>query len=414
MASAGTNAGHIRQHRQERELHLLHQINERVYSSLELQEVLSNIVSLATEVTKADACFVYLVDEESGQLVLKASRDRRPNAEKEIRLRLGEGITGRVALERKIVAIPRDAPKHPHFKLFQHLPEDEFEAFLSVPIACQQKLVGVINVQHRRPHRHTVAEMAMLSTIAAHVGGAIENARLYTDVKRKAEQLDALFKVSQAIVSERYLKEILEPIVVVTAEVMRSKICSIMLLDERREELFIAATQSLSEAYRSKPNLKVGQSISGRVVLEKRPITVLNVSEEPGFMYPEVARKEGIVSLLSVPMMVKDRVIGVINSYSSEIHHYTEEEKLMLQTVANQAAIAIENFKLGEELWAAKEALEVRKLTERAKGILMKELGLREDEAYRLIQKKSMDTRKTMKDVAEAVILASEMRCNLK
>ncbi|MCD6256725.1 GAF domain-containing protein [Candidatus Aerophobetes bacterium] len=223
-------------------------------------------------------------------------------------------------------------------------------------------------------------------------------------------QLDVLSRVSKTIVSNRYLKEMLQLIVTMTAQVMNSKICSIMLLDNKKQELFIAATQSLSEEYTKKPNLKVGQSISGKVIKEKRPITVLDVTREPGYMYPEIAKREGIVSMLSVPMMIKERVIGVINSYTSYEHKFTDEEVKILQAIANQAAVAIESTNLTQELIATKQALETRKLVERAKGLLMKELSLSEDEAYKLINKKAMDTRKTMREVAEAIILFMEMR----
>jgi len=242
------------------------------------------------------------------------------------------------------------------------------------------------------------------------VGSAIENARLYEETRKKAMQLDVLSRVSKTIVSNRYLKEMLQLIVTMTAQVMNSKICSIMLLDNKKQELFIAATQSLSEEYTKKPNLKVGQSISGKVIKEKRPITVLDVTREPGYMYPEIAKREGIVSMLSVPMMIKERVIGVINSYTSYEHKFTDEEVKILQAIANQAAVAIESTNLTQELIATKQALETRKLVERAKGLLMKELSLSEDEAYKLINKKAMDTRKTMREVAEAIILFMEMR----
>jgi GAF domain-containing protein len=146
------------------------------------------------------------------------------------------------------------------------------------------------------------------------------------------------------------------------------------------------------------------------VVFEKKPITVPDVTKEPGFMYPEIAKKEGIVSLLSVPMMIKDRVIGVINSYTKSKHNFRKEETDILQAVANQAAVAIENTNLSQEILTAKEALESRKIIERAKGILMQELGLTEDEAYKKIHKKSMDMRKTMKEIADAIILTSDLK----
>src|SRR5438445_13711092 len=109
-----------------------------------------------------------------------------------------------------------------------------------------------------------------------------------------------------------------------------------MQQDQEREELRIAATQSLSESYRRKPNLKVGQSISGQALKERRPIAVLDVTKDPGYMYPDLARKEGLCSLLSVPMLVKDKPIGVINSYTSHEHLFTAEEIKVLQAVAHK------------------------------------------------------------------------------
>jgi len=223
------------------------------------------------------------------------------------------------------------------------------------------------------------------------------------------KEIETLYKISQTITSNFYLKDILDLIVVTTAELMGSKICSIMLLDETKQELKIVATQSLSEEYRNKPNIKVGQSISGKAVKEKRPITILDVTKEPDYMYPKIAEKEGLRSMLSVPMMIKDKVIGVINSYTSKKYKFTEKEIKMLKVIANQAAIAIENAKLLEETLSYKEALETRKLIEKAKGILMEKNNLTEEEAYQTIRKKSMDSRKSMKEIAEAIILTSDM-----
>jgi len=182
-----------------------------------------------------------------------------------------------------------------------------------------------------------------------------------------------------------------------------------MLLDPERDELKIAATQSLSEMYRSKPNLKVGQSISGRVLKERRPIAVLDVTKDPDYMYSDLARKEGLCSLLSVPMLVKDKPIGVINSYTAHEHLFSQEERKVLQSVANQAAIAIENTSLMEKSFEMQEALAVRKTVERAKGVLMQSKRISEEEAFRLMQRQSMDTRRSMRDIAEAILLAGEL-----
>ncbi|HID95544.1 MAG TPA: GAF domain-containing protein [Candidatus Latescibacteria bacterium] len=394
----------------EEELRILRQIARIISSSLDLDEILRQIVEIAASASGADSCLIYLFDYENEELVLRASKNPDPRILGRIKLRIGEGITGWVAREKKVVAIPRGAREDRRFKFFHNLPEDRFEAFLSVPIIARDELIGVINVQHEGEHQHTPSEINLLSAIAEYVGSAIENARLYEETRKKAIQLDLLSQISQTIVSNRYLKEMLQLIVTMTAQVMGSKICSIMLLDEKKQELFIGATQSLSDEYINKPNLKVGQSISGRVVKEKRPITVLDVTKELGYMYPQIAKREGIVSMLTVPMMIKDRVIGVINSYTSHEHIFTDEEIKVLQAVANQAAVAIESTNLTQEILAAKEALETRKLVERAKGFLMQELSLTEDHAYKIIHRKAMDLRKTMREVAEAIILSFEVR----
>lgn len=227
---------------------------------------------------------------------------------------------------------------------------------------------------------------------------------------KKLKGFDLLYEVSRAISSNRYLEEILLLIVGMTAELMGSKICSLMLLDEKKQELVIKATQSLSEQYRTKAPIKVGESVIGRAVQQKIPITVRDVTSEKGYKYPEIAKAEGVRSLISVPMMVKNRVIGVLNCYTSVEREFGKEEIQLLVGVANQAAVAIENTNLLAEKVSAVEALETRKRVERAKGILMKRGTVNEAEAYRMIQKQSMDKRHSLKEIAEAIIMSEELK----
>ncbi len=224
------------------------------------------------------------------------------------------------------------------------------------------------------------------------------------------EQLKALTKISKAIVSDIYLEDILRLIVAVTAEIMSSNICSLMLIDERKNELVIKATQSISEDYNQKPALKLGEGIAGKVAKENKPKVVKDVSKEDEYKYKNIAQKEGLCSLLCVPLAVKSKVIGVINCYTSTPHDFTETEIEVLTSIANQAAVAIENAELMVKSRVIQEELEARKIVERAKGILMREEKLTEEEAYLRIRKCSMDHRKTMREVAEAIILSTEIK----
>jgi signal transduction protein with GAF and PtsI domain len=231
---------------------------------------------------------------------------------------------------------------------------------------------------------------------------------LYKKISYK-KQIEALSEISQAISSDQYLDDILKLIVTVTANVMDSKICSLWVLDGKERVLKIRATQAISEEYLKERSLKLGEGVVGYVAEQKKPLAILDVLKEPRYKEKALARKEGLVSMLSVPLTVKDKVIGVINIYTSYPHEFTETERAVLTMVANQAAICIENTELMVQTKVIQEELETRKLVERAKGILMKHHGLSEEEAFKRIRKASMDSRKTMREIADAILLTDKM-----
>lgn len=223
------------------------------------------------------------------------------------------------------------------------------------------------------------------------------------------DHIEALTRISKAITSDRFIEDILRLVVTATAETMRSKICALWLLEEDGRTLKLRATQSISEDYLRERSLVLGEGVVGKVALAREPRTVIDVLKDPDYKEKELARKEGLVSMLSVPMIVKDRVVGVINCYTSYSHEFTEMEKNVLITVGNAAAVAIENTELMVKSKVIQEELESRKLIERAKEVLMAQRDLSGAEAYRWIQKRSMDARKSMRDVAEAILLTQEM-----
>jgi GAF domain-containing protein len=234
-------------------------------------------------------------------------------------------------------------------------------------------------------------------------------------VKKKSygiylKQIEALAKVANLITSGLYLEELLRLVVNVTAEIMNSKISSLMLLDADKKELVVRATQSISEAYNKKPNIKLGEGIAGKVAQDNKVICVLDVKEDNRYLNRDIAKKEGLCSLASVPLAVKGRIIGVLNCYTSKKHKFTKPELDVLTALANQAAMAIENAELDLRARSAEEALTSRKLIERAKDILSQEANILSSEAYRLIQKQSMDSRKSMREIAEAIILAKDIK----
>jgi GAF domain-containing protein len=224
------------------------------------------------------------------------------------------------------------------------------------------------------------------------------------------KQIEVLSKVANLLTSGLYLEELLRLVVQVTAEIMNSNISSLMLLDPDRKELVVRATQSISEAYNTKPNIKLGEGIAGIAASNNKPITVLDVREDSRYLNRDIARKEGLVSLVSVPLAIKGRVIGVLNCYTSRKHKFSKHELGLLSALANQSALAIENAELDLRARSAEEALITRKVVERAKDILAQDANILPSQAYRLIQKQSMDSRKSMREVAEAIIIARDTK----
>lgn len=227
--------------------------------------------------------------------------------------------------------------------------------------------------------------------------------------KKTRKGLQAISEISRAMTSEGYLDDILKLVVVVTAKVMGSEICSLMLLNQQTGELEIRATQSVSQRYLQKPPIRLGEGISGLAAAENRPVSVADVKRDDRYVNKQIAQEENLCSLLSMPMCIKGRVIGVVNCYTSEEHEFGEDEMTILSTVANQAALAIENTELMVRSKLMEEELETRKLVERAKDILMDKQGMSGYEAFQALRRKSMDTRRPIREIAEAVILANEV-----
>ena len=178
----------LRLQRTEEQLRLFQKVSRFMVRDMSLQEVLQGVVSLVVEFTQCDSCLVYLLDED--ELVLCASNTPHPSTIGKVRLRLNEGLTGWVARERRLLAISREAYKDPRFKAFGELPEDSFDAFLSAPLISRNRVVGVINVQHRQPHQHTGNEMEVLTTVGEQVGCVLVLARMAPDALEKANHVE--------------------------------------------------------------------------------------------------------------------------------------------------------------------------------------------------------------------------------
>jgi signal transduction protein with GAF and PtsI domain len=224
--------------------------------------------------------------------------------------------------------------------------------------------------------------------------------------------IKALMDISQAIASDVYLEDILKLIVMVTAKVTGVEICSLWLIQEGREEkeLVLKATQSMDPEYFKDRSLQMNEGVVGYIASHNRTLVLKDVLKESRFKEKEMAKKLGLVSMIGVPLRAKeDKVIGVLDCFTVEPHEFSETEINLIKTLANQAAIAIENTELLVKTRVIEEELETRKKIEKAKEILMVKKNLPADKAFRWLQKKSMDSRKSMREIAEALIISQEL-----
>lgn len=232
------------------------------------------------------------------------------------------------------------------------------------------------------------------------------------DLDQQDKYIKALMDISRAITSDQYLEDILKLILMVTAKVTGVEICSLWLIDETTDPPIIGlkASQTIDREYVKDRSLGMDEGVVGHVATTRKPFMVENVLDESRFKEKEMAKRLGLVSMLSVPLEIKDeKVIGVLNCFTAERHQFSETEINLIQTVANQAAAAIINTELMVKTKVIQEELETRKLVERAKEVLINRRGQTGEEAYRWIQKRSMDTRKSIREVSEAILLSEEI-----
>jgi len=224
--------------------------------------------------------------------------------------------------------------------------------------------------------------------------------------------IKALMEISQAITSDLFLEDFFKLIVMVVAKVTGVDICSLWLVDENTNppKIRLKATQAIEPEYVIDRSLDLHEGVVGYVIANQTPLVIKDVLQCEIFKEKEMARKLGLVSMVGIPLQgKKEKILGVLNCFTLTPHEFSKTDINLLTTVANQAAVAIFNTELIIKTKIIQEELKSRKKIERAKEIIMERNTINGDEAYRWIQKRSMNSRKSMLEVAEAILLSNEL-----
>jgi signal transduction histidine kinase len=332
-------------------LDLLYQVNNVLHSTLDPQRALELIMSEAVRVMRATSGSVVLINPTSGFLEIEAAFGL-PEECKALRLKVGEGITGWVARTGKIARVNNvtDDPRYIMVK-------DNVRSELAVPLEVGGELRGVLNVDSDRPNAFTGEDEQLLRDLALHAAQVIHNTWLYQQLRQKAQLFESLVSVSKTINSTLNLDDVLHVITREACQLMAAKLCSLLLLDGTGDHLELRASFGASDAYINKPRLTVGDSLLGSVVRRKKSLQLENVQISSRYQQIEVARQEGLVSLLSVPLVYTGKCIGTLSVYTGEQHSFSNEEIRILSALAEFSGIAIEKARLYERLVDIEEEL---------------------------------------------------------
>ena len=332
-------------------LQLLYQVSSVIHSTLEPQDALQLIVGEAVRVMRGTSGSVALINPTSGFLEIQAAKNL-PAAATTLKLRVGEGITGWVAQTGKPICVG-DVTRDPRYVKVRRGVRSE----VAVPLEVNGEIRGVLNVDSNRAAAFTAEDRELLQELAIHAAKVIQNTWLFEQLRLKARLFESLANVSRAINSTLNLDEALRVITREACALMQARMCSLMMLDESHEWLDLRASHGAGEAYLNKPRLAVGDSLLGVVVRRKKPLQIANVQASNRYQNVEVARREGLVSLLSVPLLFAGQAIGTLSVYMDRPYRFSNEEIRILSALAEMSAIAIEKARLYERVVDVEEQL---------------------------------------------------------
>jgi signal transduction histidine kinase len=332
-------------------LSLLYQVSNVIHSTLDSQEALQLIVSEAVRVMRASSGSLVLINPTTNILEIHAAQNLSSAARK-LKLRVGEGLTGWVARHGKPVRVG-DVTQEKRYVSVRR----DVRSELAVPLEVRGEVRGVINVDSDRINAFSADDQELLQELALQAAKVIHNTWLYEQLRLKVMLFESLASVSRTINSTLNLDEALRAITREACELMRARMCSLMLLDDTREWLDLRASYGAGDAYIKKPRLGVEESLIGVVVRRKKALQVANVQSDTRYQNVVLARRENLVSLLSVPLIFSGQIIGALNVYTAKPYNFSNEEIKILSALAELSAIAIEKARLYERLVDVEEQL---------------------------------------------------------
>lgn len=328
---------------------LLIEVADVLNTTLDLDTLLQRVAEVVKRVIDYEIFSILLLNERYQELRFRFQIGHLPEVAERIRVKVGEGVTGRAVQEKRAILVA-DVSKAREY--IEAVPRVRSE--LAVPLITKNKVIGVIDLEAREADYFKDEHARLLSLIASRIAVSIENARLYTRVVRQANNLALLNEISRDLTSILNLDQLLKRIGDLLAKVIDYQMFSILLLDESKQKLVHRFSVRFKENIQLKHDIPLGRGLVGTAALEKKPVLVGDVSKDPRYIKANPETR----SELCVPLIYKDSVIGVLDLEHTRKGFFTEEHVRIISTLAAQVAIAVENARLYERIAREEQRLE--------------------------------------------------------
>ena len=332
-------------------LKLLYQVSNVIHSTIDPEKALHLIMREAVRLMRASSGSLALINPNNGLLEIHASAGLPLDAP-ELKLRIGQGVTGWVARTGKPARIG-DVRRDPRYVMLH----GEVRSELAVPLEVMGEVRGVLNVDSRNEDAFSRSDEELLEELAVQAAKVIHNTWLFEQSRLKARLLETLAIVSRSINSALHVDEALQLITREACALMEAKMCSLLMLDATGEWLDLRASFGAGPFYLEKPRLSAEESFMGVVVRRKKPMQLENVQSSALYQNVDMARREGLVSLLSAPLIFSGQSIGTLNVYTGQPRSFSNEEVHILTALTELSAVAIEKARLYERVVDVEEQL---------------------------------------------------------
>ncbi|MEE2614998.1 MAG: GAF domain-containing protein [Verrucomicrobiota bacterium] len=328
----------------------LYLVSKVIHSTLDQQEALDLIIREAVRLVNATTGSLVLINPIDGFLEIQAAYGLPEGTE--LKLRVGEGITGWVAQQGRSTIVQDVHNDERYVQVHKHTKSE-----LAVPLEINGVLSGVVNVDSEKLNAFNENDLALLTELTSQAALVIHNAFLYEKSQIRANLFESLITVGQTINSTLDLDEALNTITREASSLMDARTCALQLLDETNNRLSLVASFGAGKAYLNKPDVIISESFLGSVVRLKKPLQIENVQISNAYQQQDIARNEGLVALLSIPLVFGSNAIGTLNIYKGKSYVFSNEEINIAMALAEFSALAIEKARLLERIVETEELL---------------------------------------------------------